>query len=658
MYKKISKISSLCLAGIMLLSSTPVMAASVGSVSSDKTIGSDTSQNAYTSYQDVEEGSSKTSVYLTVDDSNVLAGVPTTIILGGEADSKGNNTGTYSVKASGDISGDKELTIAPESETVTMKQSGKDDITATISQEKTVFSSEELANGTISTGTVSASLTAGSWSGSTNFIISLGSNKIPNGYSLLYKYDLSATENDDVAAYYCVPNKNTEPIETDNSGSQITASIKSLFMPMTAYAAESGSVIEYGDTRYYLSDEDTLVISGTGEMKENIQSDLIDYNGIRQTTEEYFSDKYPEGTDNGCYKWQWTENNYYPTLFIYSENGRVTDLSATEVVKKYIDALDKSSYELHTPKEIIIKSGVTNISNKAFYNCTTLENISISDTVTTISSNAFYGCTSLKSIDIPDSVTDIGNYAFCGCKTLTDVNIGNGVKTIGSSAFWNCPNIVNVSMGNSISSIGSSAFSNCRQLTGIIIPNSITEIGSYAFANSGLKSLTINDGCNLTISSSVFRGCSNLVDVNLGEGTASIGTETFSECKSLTEIKLPDSLTSIGNAAFSNSGLKSIVIPEGVTIIKERLFSGCTNLNSVTLHGTITKIDSYAFSGCSGLQTVMIPGSVEAIGYHAFYNLAPDSKIFCETQNVADLLTANTYSSSRTSVVVDSDKFV
>lgn len=656
MHIKTSRISALFLAGIMLFSSTPVMAASIGSVSSDKTTGYDSTQNAYTSYQDIGEGSSKTNVYLTVDDSNVLAAVPTTIILNGEADSKGNNTGTYSVKASGDISGDKELTIAPESETVTMKQNGKDDITAVISQEKTVFSSEELAKGATSTGSVSASLTAGSWNGSTNFVISLGSNKVPNGYSLLYKYDLSATDTDDVAAYYCVPNKNTEPIETK---SQVTAAIKSFFMPMTAYAAESGNVIEHGDTRYYLSDEDTLVISGTGKMKENIQSELIDYSGIRKNTEEHFSDKYPKGTDNGCYNWQWSENDYYPTLFVYNEYGYFHDISATELVKAYINELDKRSYELHTPKDIVIKSGVTNISNKAFYKCTTLESISISDTVVSIDSNAFYNCTNLKSITVPDGVTDIGTYAFCGCKALTDVTIGNGVKTIGSSAFWNCPNIQRVSIGNSISVIASSAFNGCRNLNEITIPKSITEIGSSAFANSGIKNLTIEDGCSLTISNSAFRGCSNLTNAQLGKGISNIGSEAFLECKNLTTINLPDSLTSVGSSAFSKcTSLETITLPEGVTIIKERLFSGCTNLKTVSLPNSVTRIDNYAFSACTNLTDICLGNELTYIGTSAFSNLAPGSVIYCESQNVADLLTANKYSSDKTSVIVDADKFI
>lgn len=71
------------------------------------------------------------------------------------------------------MSGDKVVTIEPESANVTLKQKGKNDKSASISQEQTEFSTDDFKNKTRTNGAVTAdSLTAGSWNGTFNFNIS------------------------------------------------------------------------------------------------------------------------------------------------------------------------------------------------------------------------------------------------------------------------------------------------------------------------------------------------------------------------------------------------------------------------------------------------------------------------------------------------------
>ena len=52
--------------------------------------------------------------------------------------------------------------------------------------------------------------------------------------------------------------------------------------------------------------------------------------------------------------------------------------------------------------------------------------------------------------------------------------------------------------------------------------------------------------------------------------------------------------------------LTSIVVPDGVTEIGERAFSGCSNLTSITIPNSITSIGEYAFYGCSSLKSVKV----------------------------------------------------
>jgi len=72
--------------------------------------------------------------------------------------------------------------------------------------------------------------------------------------------------------------------------------------------------------------------------------------------------------------------------------------------------------------------------------------------------------------------------------------------------------------------------------------------------------------------------------------------------------------------------LKSIIIPEGVTKIKEGTFHGCTSMESIVIPDSVTEIGDYAFYGCSSLKKVSLPKKVD-LGYDVFYVCHPDLKI-------------------------------
>ena len=77
----------------------------------------------------------------------------------------------YTVKVQGDVTGTQYISVVPD-ESFLMKSSGKDNVTATVSQEQKLFSSEEISveDGAITVGTVQASdITAGHWVGNFYF---------------------------------------------------------------------------------------------------------------------------------------------------------------------------------------------------------------------------------------------------------------------------------------------------------------------------------------------------------------------------------------------------------------------------------------------------------------------------------------------------------
>ena len=236
-----------------------------------------------------------------------------------------------------------------------------------------------------------------------------------------------------------------------------------------------------------------------------------------------------------------------------------------------------------------------------------IKTVIIEEGVTSIGRSAFSGCSGLTSVTIPNGVTSIGNYAFNGCSGLTSVTIPNSVTSIGEGAFYGCSGLTSVTIGNSVTSIGGFAFEGCSGLTSITIPNSVTSIGSVAFRNcSGLTSITVAQGntkydsrenCNAiieTTSNTLIAGCKTTIIPN---GVTSIGERAFSGCSGLTSITIPNSVTSIGSYAFLGCGLTSITISNNVASIGDGAFSRCTALASLTIPSSVTSVGDFAFAG-------------------------------------------------------------
>ena len=102
--------------------------------------------------------------------------------------------------------------------------------------------------------------------------------------------------------------------------------------------------------------------------------------------------------------------------------------------------------------------------------------------------------------------------------------------------------------------------------------------------------------------------------IDIPEGVTIISDWCFLGCSSMESITLPSTIKQIGENAFMNcSALTSIDIPEGVTIIPDYCFSGCSSMESITLPSTIKKIGEYAFDGCSALTSIDIPEGVTII---------------------------------------------
>ena len=80
------------------------------------------------------------------------------------------------------------------------------------------------------------------------------------------------------------------------------------------------------------------------------------------------------------------------------------------------------------------------VYDSAFYH-SGLERVVLTSGITKISAKAFQKCEKLTAVIIPASVTTIEMGAFDGCTALTELRLDSTVTNIHTSAFINCPNL-------------------------------------------------------------------------------------------------------------------------------------------------------------------------------------------------------------------------
>ena len=229
-----------------------------------------------------------------------------------------------------------------------------------------------------------------------------------------------------------------------------------------------------------------------------------------------------------------------------------------------------------------------------------------------------------KKVVIPPSVEVIGKGVFQRNNSM-EVILPDSVTTIDDAAFYQT-GLKNIVIPSSVKTIGVGAFEE-TDLTSLFIPSSVEQIGENAFKYcSHLQSVVISPGVT-EISPYIFAFCDNLTSVTLPEGLLSIGDSAFEACYNLSEINIPSTVTNILSCAFLGTDIRSIVIPSGVTVIRECTCRNCRNLERVELPSGITSIGDEAFYGCTSLSTINIPDTVESIGVEAFLNCSSLSGI-------------------------------
>ena len=282
-----------------------------------------------------------------------------------------------------------------------------------------------------------------------------------------------------------------------------------------------------------------------------------------------------------------------------------------------------SKYEAAQLKSVTLSS-YAELTDASFYNYFT--------GITSLPDRTFMGCTNLKKVLLPPHITAIGEAAFMFCTSLSqEIHIPRGVTTIKKNAFNECSSMPRIVIPSGVTTMEDHAFNACSALTEVIFgtPVLVTSLGASAFAGcTALEAIAIPSQLT-AIPERTFEGCSSLNSVSMPSGLKSIGARAFLGCQALENVWIPNSVTSIGTHAFYNSGLKTIHLPNRLTVIDDFTFCSCNSLQAIEIPQTVKTIGEQAFFECATLATVTIPPLVEKMGYRAFGYCSKLKTVYC-----------------------------
>ena len=311
-------------------------------------------------------------------------------------------------------------------------------------------------------------------------------------------------------------------------------------------------------------------------------------------------------------------------------------------------------------------------ANDVFSRCSNLKSVILSENLEILGTGAFCKAT-IEELRIPNSVKKICSYAFQSTKNLKHVEIP--LCLMDTTAWFNCSNINSVSLPEGMREIGCAMFLETPELKHITLPSTITSIGERAFEESAIQEIIIPEGVK-EIGEYAFNKCHNLSSITLPKSLYKIGILAFVNCNALKDVYLYGVPKVFERTSFNTRGVNlhlldiepssehesflklfksfrstfyvsrdnyslwknlfndmdfqveptstdkdntsnEIIIPEGITVIKEKFFKNLKDIERLVIPSTVTCIDRFAFDD-SNIGEIIISEGVTEIKAYAF----------------------------------------
>ncbi len=291
------------------------------------------------------------------------------------------------------------------------------------------------------------------------------------------------------------------------------------------------------------------------------------------------------------------------------KGNKLTKVSLPDSVTE----MGSGAFSMNDITELKLSKGLKIIPNGAFSMNIRLSQIELPDGVTEIQEMAFAGAR-LTSLEIPTSVEKIGRKAF-HLHHIEELVIPGNVKEIGESAFegtYKAQTLKKLTLEEGIRSIGKYAFKE-GLLQEVTLPYSLEEMGEEPFKNNVGANESNIVICNTENEAHLQFGDSASHTINYiyqwseecftFDGDKITGLTEFGKrcAEKQPEMVIPSEksdgtkIRTIGKEALKESGITSVMIPEGIKSIEENAFSK-NKLTEVNLPMTITEISLDAFS--------------------------------------------------------------
>ena len=339
----------------------------------------------------------------------------------------------------------------------------------------------------------------------------------------------------------------------------------------------------------------------------------------------------------------------------------------TVYLGKNLKEIGNYAFQTCTDLENLIWSKeIERIGKYAFQWCTSLSSVVIPDSVRVVREGTFQNCTLMQELTIGKSVKKIEPFAFnceyqqspiervnyngsvsewCGIDfgggsnnpiqysqnlyidavLVTELRIPDGVQQVSAGTFYMDTALVKVHVPQSVEQIGYNAFGNCSNL------EHFEYAGNKAFCNQALSDCHKLKYAKVPAGTLNYEGYMNnnwqwynaypLLDTL-------IITNGYLQTEYTDDIHFPAyadfsgaSNTNLQRILIAGDGVRTLLLPKGLTIIDKGALQDCRYLQSISIPAEVTEICVSAFENCRSLQSVTFEGkAVQTIGDWAFYN--------------------------------------